>query len=380
MRSQDVFFGKVIACGKREVRADAPQADAPQVTCEGDDDAAAIAVAAASGLTITGCVEARDVYGLCSEPAAQEHCCASCAPGTGSVPSVPSSNPCASTSSIAEQKDTLELADVDYGSSGAFTINVWFKHDQENFEDFNREQFFGHGDPTGWTAGSPNQLHWQFEKNGNIRTLAVDGTDAVADNCPYCNGGAGGSAGTMAIEAATGELCYDNPKCSGPYRGFTATLASDGAVDDGASWHMLTLTTHPDGSRGYRTYIDGQMRASMPYEGMGVDIFDTDPDGNWVRESNVRLGRPIDPEGPMRFCGRLSTYGGLKQGYWGAQNEYGLLGFHPNRYFMGKVAHASFFSHAMTEEQVNALMASYVKQYNLLPTPPSPPRSPPSPP
>ena len=471
VRSQDEYFGKVIACGKRE---DASQADAPNVTCEGDNNAGAIAAAAASGLTITGCVEARG-YGLCSRPEAKEFCCDTCASGnrrraeqndtscaeddaaavaalapygynisgcsdvsaagscsaisgTGLCPcSCPpaSDTPCAendtaavaflaayditisgcsdisaagscsdisgtglcpcscppASGSIAEQKDTLELADVDYGSSGAFTINVWFRHDQENFEDYQREQFFGHGNPSGTTAGSPNQLHWQFEKSGSIRTLAVDGTDATSDDCAYCNGGAGGNAGTMAIEAATGEPCGWNRNCYGPYRGFTDTLASEhGAVDNGASWHMLTLTTHPDGSRGYRTYLDGQMRASMPYEGMGVDIFDTDPNGNWERVSNVRLGRPIDPEGPMRFCGRIAGYGGLTQGYWGAQNVNGTLGFHPDRYFMGKVAHASFFSHAMTEEQVNALMASYVKQYNLLPTPPSPPRSPPSPP
>ena len=71
----------------------------------------------------------------------------------------------------------------------------------------------------------------------------------------------------------------------------------------------------------------------------------------------------------MRFCGRIGSYGGLTQGYWGAQNVNGTLGWHPDRYFMGKVAHASFFSHAMTKEQVNALMASYVKQYNLPVTP-----------
>ena len=410
MRSQDEYFGKVIACGKRE---DASQADAPNVTCEGDNNAGAIAAAAASGLTITGCVEARG-YGLCSRPEAKEFCCDTCASGNrrraeqndtscaeddaaavaalapygynisgcsdvsaaGSCSAISGTGlcPCScppASGSIAEQKDTLELADVDYGSSGAFTINVWFRHDQENFEDYQREQFFGHGNPSGTTAGSPNQLHWQFEKSGSIRTLAVDGTDATSDDCAYCNGGAGGNAGTMAIEAATGEPCGWNRNCYGPYRGFTDTLASEhGAVDNGASWHMLTLTTHPDGSRGYRTYLDGQMRASMPYEGMGVDIFDTDPNGNWERVSNVRLGRPIDPEGPMRFCGRIGPrYGGLTQGYWGAQNVNGTLGLHPDRYFMGKVAHASFFSHAMTKEQVNALMASYVKHYNLPVTP-----------
>ena len=30
------------------------------------------------------------------------------------------------------QKDTIELADVDYGKNGKFAINVWFRHDKEN--------------------------------------------------------------------------------------------------------------------------------------------------------------------------------------------------------------------------------------------------------
>ena len=248
---------------------------------------------------------------------------------------------------------------------------MWFRHDQENFEDYNREQFFGHGNPFEGTAGSPNQLHWQFEKSGNIRTLTVDGTDETMLTCSYCNGN------RSAIEASTGEPCGDNRACWAPYRGHTDTLASQhGAVDNGAMWHMLTLTTNPDGSRGYSTYLDGQMRASMPYAGMGVDIFDTDPDGNWERASNVRLGRPIDPEGPMRLCGRLANYGDRygadEQSHWsqpGVEPANKNAGWHPNRYFMGKVAHASFFSHAMTKEQVNALMQGYVEQYKLPVTP-----------
>ena len=93
---------------------------------------------------------------------------------------------------------------------------------------------------------------------------------------------------------------------------------------------------------------------------------------DWEREAYAHGGDPIDPEGPMRFCGRMQNRpgdSGLTQGHWGAQNVNGTLGMHPDRYFMGKVAHASFFSHAMTKEQVNALMAAYVTQYNLPVTP-----------
>jgi len=46
------------------------------------------------------------------------------------------------------QKDTLSLADVDYGSSGSWAWSVWFRHEAGvNYPDYQREQFFGHGDP-----------------------------------------------------------------------------------------------------------------------------------------------------------------------------------------------------------------------------------------
>ena len=72
----------------------------------------------------------------------------------------------------------------------------------------------------------------------------------------------------------------------------------------------------------------------------------------------------------MRFCGRMQNRGGDDMSWWSQNEPDGKdAGWHPNRYFMGKVAHASFFSHAMTKEQVNALMAAYVTQYNLPVTP-----------
>ena len=257
-----------------------------------------------------------------------------------------------------EQKDTIELQDVDYGVNGAFTINVWFRHDQENFEDYQREQFFGHGDPSRSTP-SRNQVHWQFEQSGTIRTIVYDATDPDQYGCDYCNGD------NEAIEASTGDPCGWNRECWGPYKGWSDTMPSQhGAVDNGNMWHMLTLTTHPDGSKGYSVYLDGQMRAGMPYAGMGVDMFETDE--NWTRVQTAMAGDPINPEGPMRFCGRLATYGGAETGYWADENLHGFdAGWHSRRYFMGKVTHASFFSAAMTKAQVNALMQSYIDQYNL---------------
>ena len=83
----------------------------------------------------------------------------------------------------------------------------------------------------------------------------------------------------------------------------------------------------------------------------------------------ARGGDPIDPVGPMRFCGRLAAWGDAytkaTQGYWkdwttASGND---LGWHKDRYFLGKLAHASFYSTAMSQTQVQDLYQSYLDQY-----------------
>ena len=36
----------------------------------------------------------------------------------------------------------------------------------------------------------------------------------------------------------------------------------------------LTITTHPDGTKGHSVYVDGNLIASQPYDGKGVDTMD----------------------------------------------------------------------------------------------------------
>ena len=90
--------------------------------------------------------------------------------------------------------------------------------------------------------------------------------------CAYCT-----SLGLALNEtdASTGEECGSNPNCWGPFRGLTDTLPSEhGAIDSDNMWHMLTLTTHPEGGNGYSVYIDGMLRSSTPFKNAGVDNFD----------------------------------------------------------------------------------------------------------
>ena len=342
--------------------------------------------------------------------------------------------------------------------------------------------------------------------------------------CAYCT-----SLGLALNEtdASTGEECGSNPNCWGPFRGLTDTLPSEhGAIDSDNMWHMLTLTTHPEGGNGYSVYIDGMLRSSTPFKNAGVDNFDwrlrggasvcyecaginpayrvalqdrstpgmactgdddaaagrlaaasgmpasstcadvksfcglstvaesccvtcaapsspsnvtsdapcedddaglasvagqfgitgcamaadyctgsyssiiepyckvtcgtcgaaggsgpNDDSTDWtpVREFALNAseraqfatgGGPINPKGPMRFCGRMAKwyndgpYNGSTQGYWADEEEHGVdLGWHEYRYFMGKIAHASFYSQAMTPAEIKQLMQSYEEKY-----------------
>ena len=106
--------------------------------------------------------------------------------------------------------------------------------------------------------------------------------------------------------------------------------------------------------------------------------------GDWVPErvaSNVPAsdrtyfaqgGDKIDPPGPMRFCGRLAgfgldTYTADTQSWWAADKTLNAnnaeTGWHKDRYFLGKLAHASFYSTAMSQTQVQDLYQSYLDQY-----------------
>ena len=55
----------------------------------------------------------------------------------------------------------MSLALKDYGSTGSWAWSVWFRHEAGvNFPDYQREQFFGHGDPR-FPTTSFDQMHIQ---------------------------------------------------------------------------------------------------------------------------------------------------------------------------------------------------------------------------
>jgi hypothetical protein len=303
-------------------------------------------------------------------------------------------------------KDVLRLADVDYGRTGKWTINFWVRNPiGSDFPDREREQVFGHGDAQEIT-NAPNQIHIQLENlhltssspGGEVSTIVGDSNDFQscikegvvteaqlegtatntdrelveqmtgmdvfpATTCPSL---------MVALEAEIGQenLLNDviGAKCMynatteevlacnrvGRGRSIKSThFAEDGTTELGAigftndEWHMMTLTSQPDGTKGFRQYLDGVNRAGIPYvAGVGSDPgYENGP---------VNGGDPIDPVGPMRFCGRE------KPGDW--SGEAGAR-FDEERYCNLELAHFSVYADAMTAAQVEELRQAYLTAF-----------------
>jgi len=279
-----------------------------------------------------------------------------------------SSIACGKISDDVIQKDTLSLEDLDYGSGGSWAWSVWFRHEKGvNYPGYQREQFFGHGDPI-FTTGSRNQVHIQFEKSGALRTILTDDSDidrfqypCMPQHCPadlYENPHCYDSF----PNGTRNQQAYDCWRNSG-YKESHSTDTDPVIRDyDNGLWHHLVLTTLPEGGKGYHMYVDGVLRAASPYAaGIGVDKGYSDP--SFLNYKGVG-GDPIDPKSTIRFCGRA------KPAVWSDEEADKLLAqFDHRRYFRGKVAHFSVWNSALSQAQVNDLHKVYVDKYDMTVTP-----------
>jgi len=186
-----------------------------------------------------------------------------------------------------------------------------------------------------------------MEKGGALRTILLDGNDV--DRYVYSD------QTDNRFPEQTDPLCYQKSECS---RKTSASSDTDPNVlknvEDG-NWHQLVLTTREDGAKGYNLYVDSVLQASSPYvEGIGIDRGFSDPNlyVNWAGVG----GEPIDPIGPIRFCGRAKPAG------WsdGPEDEWE---WDAGRYFRGQVAHFAVWDSALSQEGVQNLHTLYYNQY-----------------
>ena len=263
-------------------------------------------------------------------------------------------------------KDTLSLSDIDYGHSGSWSMSVWIRHEPDNFPGYSREQFLGHGNPNDYT-GARQQLHLQLEpldytrdppRLGVIKTILFDNSDIdryVGSNETMLREIFDDGEMTTLFPNGVRADCYDDRDCRAPFGKSTST----GPLEESHNgmWHHLVLSTHPDGSKGYTLYVDGVEKSVEP----------ADPDAVATPEMiNVATGgRPTNPEGPIRLCGRATPgdWAGLMPG-----EVPGLAAgaiWSASRFFHGRVAHFAVWDMAMTASQVADLNAKYRAMYQI---------------
>ena len=144
--------------------------------------------------------------------------------------------------------------------------------------DLHKEILFGHGDPAlsagavrtccmcGWSwgtlSGRPVTENPIWKDYNTIRTLMGDSNDPPSYTCPFCE--SLGLSETDIIDASNA-TCGEHTNCWGGPRVQVESLPSEhAAYDADAAWHMYTLTTHPEGGKGFSVYVDGKLIGSQP--------------------------------------------------------------------------------------------------------------------
>jgi hypothetical protein len=206
---------------------------------------------------------------------------------------------------------------------------------QDAFADFMAE---GTASAGGNTVNMANMLLACVDGSGNEVTNE--------DDAMMCSRFTRGKTAYTRVFAEPGRTIMNRPGNIGVTKDGT-----DSGGDDG--WHMLTITTNTDGTKGFAFYIDGVNRAALPMQ-PGVGNGDRGVRNYGYEGYPINGGDPIDPEGPFRFCGRETP------GDWTGEHA---VQFQDHRYSHVQLAHFSVYGEAMTGAQIEELRQAYVARF-----------------
>lgn len=204
------------------------------------------------------------------------------------------------------RQSRVSLPGVTYGQEGPFSVVFWVRTRVEPGKAF--DYAYSHGYKTGSNGSSANLVSLYFPQQehpdyGVMRAMARDANDVA------------GQAGAQPFYLDTNG-CVANPKCEAPTN--MSLVAND------ATWHMVGLTTHPDGGKGFEIYVDGEQVSSVD-----SNTIYRDANGNRLA---VTGGDPLELEGDIVLCGRNDL--------------------DPSRFFSGNIAHLMIFNESLTAEQM----------------------------
>jgi len=279
--------------------------------------------------------------------------------GTGSGPGVTFSDDRESNPAFANalecldhEKGLVTLDNVNYGSKGDFSINLWLKQkrtsgaklDQDEDDDEDGpsgragsndqmgsprfEYIFSHAKGVmakdGFFPWSPSQIHLflpdvSMPAHGVLRAVVKDSTDEYQ--------------GTMSQTYldSDGRFMDNNPR----------NMPGHVDFDDGA-WHMATITSNGSGKRGYRMYVDGVLAGEAPPSSMLSQLVQGLTASPGVQTD---AGDPLGLTGEIHLCARVD------------KDE--------DRHFGGNLAHLALWDAVLTPEDVARLFSDVQGQKRL---------------
>jgi hypothetical protein len=213
------------------------------------------------------------------------------------------------------------ISHVPWGAGGAWALNLWVKQSPAAPSDAEFQYLLSARNPEAPPLDDtsiffPDQVHVYLPSpghpaSGTVRTIVKDVTDVYVGRA---------SRSFLDSDGAVGS----NAPRSTPRVDFR----------DGA-WHMVTLTTHPAGGKGYEVYVDGARRASIG-GGSGLTTSGDGPAkvtaGDYF---TVGGGAPLNIGSDIVLCGRSDSA--------------------TARFFDGRVAQLSLFDTGLGPEGVEAL-------------------------
>ena len=209
--------------------------------------------------------------------------------------------------SAAAPQSAALLAGVPLGKGGPFAVNLWFRQYSAAGPGL---QYLFSARPSGVATAKlddpayfhPSQAHIflpssDHPAHGLVRAIVKDSTDRYAGRP------------TRSWLDSDGAIGSDAPR----------PAAKVGALTDG-EWHMATITTHPEGGKGYELYVDGTRRGAVADP---LDYFHLDG------------GAPLAPAVDIVLCGRSDASA--------------------TRFFDGRISQLALFDVPLTPNAVAAL-------------------------
>ena len=216
-------------------------------------------------------------------------------------------------------QNAILLENVPYGRNGSFAVNFWMRRVDTSNEALDGRSYgylFAHSALNGGAGEEESNRvsiyvpERQRASWGTVRAFVRDNDDGAGKNLTYVD-----SDGLVQSETN---------------RRFSGTI-THGDINNG-SWHMITLSTLTNGTKGFNLYLDGSLEASLGEQSVS----------NWSNLPQIPGGGDsFLASGPLVLCSRSD-----------------LNGEDP-RFFDGAITHLSLFNQALNGDQVGQLFKEY---------------------